>query len=204
MRPGLYRAFRDRVVRPLFRLLYRIRVEGGENVPAHGPAIVVANHESLIDPLALALVTTRPLRFFAKRELWERWWLAPLLQALGGIRVERWRGAPATIARGEALLRAGEVLAVFPDGRIRRDGGRWEHGAARLALATGAPLVPVRIVGSADALRRWKIGFPRVRLVVGEPIGVTPERPTARRERALIQQAAESVAALSTGRSTRS
>jgi 1-acyl-sn-glycerol-3-phosphate acyltransferase len=203
MRPGLYRAVRDRVVRPLFRLLYRIQVEGGENVPRHGPAIVVSNHESLIDPFALSLITARPLRFFAKRELWERWRLAPLLQALGGIRVERWRGAPATIARGEALLRAGEVLAVFPDGRIRRDGGRWEHGAARLALATGAPLVPVRIVGSADALRRWKIGLPQVCLVVGEPIGVTPERPTARRERALMRQAAETVAALSTVRSTR-
>lgn len=186
MRSGLYRALRDRVVRPLFTLLYRVEVQGGEHVPAHGPAIVVANHESLLDPFALALVTARPLRFFAKRELWERPWLAPLLRALGGIRVDRWRGAPATIARGEALLRAGQAVAVFPQGRISRDGGRWEHGAARLALTTGAPLVPVRIVGTADALRRGKIGFPEIRLFVGEPIRVAPERPTARRERALM------------------
>jgi 1-acyl-sn-glycerol-3-phosphate acyltransferase len=196
MRPGLYRAVRDRIVRPLFRVLYRVQVQGGENVPASGPAIVVANHDSLLDPFALALVTARPLRFFAKQELWDRRWLAPLLQALGGVRVERWRGAPATIARGEDLLRAGEALAVFPEGRVQRDGGRWEHGAARLALDTGAPLVPVRIIGTADALRRWKIGLPQVRLVVGEPVRVAPERPTARRERALMLQAAEIVDAL--------
>jgi 1-acyl-sn-glycerol-3-phosphate acyltransferase len=196
MRPGLYAAVRDRIVRPLFRILYRVRVEGPEHVPVSGGAILVANHESLLDPFALALVTRRPIRFFTKRELWERRWLAPALRALGGIRVDRGRGAPATIRRGEDALRAGELVAVFPQGRVSRDGGRWEHGAARLALDTGVPLVPVRLVGTADALRRGKLGLPQVRAVVGAPIAVAPARATARAERALMERVAAAVAAL--------
>lgn len=196
MRPRLYATIRDGIVRPLFRLLYRVRVEGGENVPASGGAILVANHESLLDPFALALVTRRMIRFFTKRELWERRWLAPLLRALGGIRVDRGCGAPATIRCAVDVLRAGEVIAVFPQGRIRRDGGRWEHGAARLALETGLPLVPVRLLGTADALRRGKIGLPQVIVRVGPPLVVAPARATARAERALIDRAAAEVARL--------
>jgi 1-acyl-sn-glycerol-3-phosphate acyltransferase len=196
MRPGLYMAIRDGIVRPLFRLLYRVRVEGSEHVPGTGGAILVANHESLLDPFALALVTRRRIRFFTKRELWERSWLAPLLRALGGIRVDRGRGAPATIRRGVDVLRAGEIVAVFPQGRIRRDNGRWEHGAARLALETGLPLVPIRLLGTADALRRNKIGLPQVIVRVGPPLVVAPARATARAERTLIERAAAEVARL--------
>ena len=57
-------------------------------------------------------------------------------------------------------------------------GGKWTRGAARLALATGAPLVPVRIIGTKRALSKGRIGLPRIRLVVGEPIQVEPQQPT--------------------------
>jgi 1-acyl-sn-glycerol-3-phosphate acyltransferase len=67
-------------------------------------------------------------------------------------------------------------VALFPEGTVK--GGTWTRGAARLALRTGAPLVPVRIVGTKRALTRGRIGFPRIRIVVGEPIEVEPAKPT--------------------------
>jgi 1-acyl-sn-glycerol-3-phosphate acyltransferase len=87
--------------------------------------------------------------------------------------------------RAEELLRAGESVAIFPQGTVR--GGAWTRGAARLALATGCPLVPVRIVGTARALSRGRIGFPKIRVLVGEPIPVARATPTVASARELTQ-----------------
>ena len=120
--------------------------------------------------------------------------LAWLMDALGGIPVARGREGHVAIDRAEQLLREGESIAIFPQGTIR--GGVWTRGAARLALATGVPLVPVRIVGSARALSRGRIGFPRIRVVVGEPIAVAaPGRPTVAAARELTRELEERVAA---------
>lgn len=149
----------------------------------------------MLDPPLLALVATHPLRFLAKEELWRRRPLAWLMDALGGIPVARGRDGHLAIDRAEELLRAGESLAIFPQGTVR--GGAWTRGAARLSLATGVPLVPVRIVGSARALSRRRVGFPRIRLVVGEPIVVSaPERPTVAAARHLTRALEERIAAL--------
>ena len=78
-------------------------------------------------------------------------------------------------------MRAGECVAIFPQGTVA--GGAWTRGAARLALATGVPIVPVRIVGTARALSRRGFGFPKIRIVVGEPIPVD-RRPADRCRRA--------------------
>jgi 1-acyl-sn-glycerol-3-phosphate acyltransferase len=77
-------------------------------------------------------------------------------------------------------LEAGQAVAIFPQGAVR--GNRpWHRGAARMALVTGAPLVPVRLVGTARALSLGRIGFPRLRVIVGDPIEVAraPEEPVA-------------------------
>jgi 1-acyl-sn-glycerol-3-phosphate acyltransferase len=179
---GLYRGI-WRTVYGLARLLYRLEVVG--RVPS-GACIVAANHESLLDPPLLALASPRPLHFLAKVELWRYRPGAWLMDALGGIPIRRDRRDLLSLGRAHELLRAGECVAIFPQGTVR--GGAWTRGAARLALTTGVPLVPVRIVGTARALSRRHVGFPKIRIVVGEPIRVPAARPTVSASRALTRE----------------
>ena len=165
------------------RLLYRIEIVG--SVPS-GPVIVAANHESLLDPPLLALVAPRPLHFLAKVELWRYPPGAWLMDALGGIPIRRDRRDLLSVDRAEQLLRAGESVAIFPQGNVQ--GGPWTRGAARLALATGAPLVPVTIIGTRQALSRGRIRFSKIRLVVGEPIPVEQAKPTVAAARVLTAE----------------
>jgi 1-acyl-sn-glycerol-3-phosphate acyltransferase len=167
----------------LARLLYRIEIVG--SVPP-GPVIVAANHESMLDPPLLALVANRPLHFLAKVELWRYRPGAWLMDALGGIPIRRDRRDLLSVGRAVELLRAGESVALFPQGTVQ--GGAWTRGAARLALATGTPLVPVRIIGTKQALSTGRIGFPKIRLVVGEPIPVEQAKPTVSAARELTTE----------------
>ena len=167
----------------LARLLYRIEIVG--RLPP-GACVVAANHESLLDPPLLALASNRPLRFLAKEELWRYRPGAWLMDALGGVPVARGREGYVAIDRAEELIRAGEPVAIFPEGTVK--GGTWTRGAARLALATGAPLVPVTILGTARALSRGRIAFPKVRIVVGDPIAVEPAVPTVVAARELTRE----------------
>jgi 1-acyl-sn-glycerol-3-phosphate acyltransferase len=175
------------LLRPLLRVLYRLEVAGGERVPATGPTIVVANHESLLDPVVLGCAIERELRFLAKSELWRLRPVAWLMDGLGGIRVERGRGDRAALDEARRALEAGEALAIFPQGAVRVP-GPWQRGAARLALATGAPVVPVRLVGTARALSRGRVGCPRIRVLVGEPIVVEPQTATIARAKQLTER----------------
>jgi glycerol-3-phosphate dehydrogenase (NAD(P)+) len=169
VRPPSYAPTR-RFVAHLVRAVYRLELVGGENVPA-GAAVVAGNHESVLDGFVLGAAIERDLCFLGKAELWRLRPLAWLLDGLGAIPVERGAGDLEALARARRALDAGQAVAIFPQGAVRGD-RRWRRGAARLALATGAPVVPVRLVGTAKALSRWRIGFPRLRVIVGEPISV--------------------------------
>lgn len=148
----------------------------------------------MLDPVLVALAADQPLHFLAKKELWRTRPGAWLADAYGAIPVARGRGDRAALGRAEALLEAGETVAIFPEGTVR--GGVWSRGAARLALATGTPLVPVRIVGSALALSRGRVGLPRVRVLVGEPIAVQRAQPTVVAARTLTRELQARVDAL--------
>ena len=172
-----------RVFGGLVRALYRVEVVGAERIPVAGPAIIAGNHDSVLDGIVLGAVVTRDLCFLGKAELWRFRLLAWALDGIGAIRIERGRGDHEALARAQEALEAGQLIAIFPQGAVRGD-RRWRRGAARLALTTGAPLVPVHLVGTARALSRRRIGFPRLRVVVGEPIAVapTPDDPDAATE----------------------
>jgi 1-acyl-sn-glycerol-3-phosphate acyltransferase len=179
-------------VRPLARLVYRVEIVG--RVPT-GAVVVAANHESLLDPPLLTLTAEQPLHFLAKAELWRYPPGAWLMDALGGIPITRDRRDRDALRRGLELLEAGEAVALFPEGTVR--GGVWARGAARLALAAGVPLVPVRIVGTGKALSRRGVGFPRIRLVVGEPIPVERAKPTVEAARELTDRLATRIRGMS-------
>jgi 1-acyl-sn-glycerol-3-phosphate acyltransferase len=167
------------VVAWLCRWLYRVEVEGACNIPPTGAYVLAVNHNSSIDPALVTLTTERPIRFLARAELWQPG-LRRLLDALGAIPVRRGEGDRVAIRRANRLLEAGELVAIFPQGTaLRFKNRRFRRGAARVALATGAPLVPVRLFGTAAAFSivPLRLGFPKLRVVVGEPLAVERQKP---------------------------
>jgi 1-acyl-sn-glycerol-3-phosphate acyltransferase len=162
----------------LVRAIYRIEVVGADRLPATGPAVVAPNHESFLDAIVLGAAIPRELRFVAKEELWRSRLLARMLDGLGAIPIERGHSDYLAAALVLQALAAGQAVVIFPQGAVRGD-RVWKQGAAHAALMTGAPLVPVRLVGTARALSCGRIGFPRLRVIIGEPIKVArpPEEP---------------------------
>jgi 1-acyl-sn-glycerol-3-phosphate acyltransferase len=181
----------------VFRAVYRLEVRGVENVPPSGPLVVVANHLSLLDPFVLGFSVPRDLRYLAKRELWSVPMLPSALDGLGAIPVARGRGDRDAIVAAVSALGVGEAVAVFPEGGVRRT-GTWLRGAARMALATGAPVLPVRLVDTDRALGRWRLGAPRLAVLIGEPIAVSRSKATIAAARELTARMQQAVVALGT------
>ena len=157
---------------PPFRLLYRLRASGQENLPESGGYVLSANHLSNVDPwpLGLPLWPKRQIRFMAKSELF-RPPLWPLLKLAGAFQVRRGYGDDAAIKTAVDLARDGKVVAIFPEGTrrakglIRRRRPRPHTGAARIALEAGVPLIPAAIAGT-DRLTR----LGPLRVVYGPPV----------------------------------
>lgn len=175
----------------------RFDIDGIGNIPAEGPAIVVGNHRSYFDPLAMGLMLSkrgRPVRFLGKKEVFDAPIIGQLAKAVGGIRVERGTGSDEPLAAAAAALEAGEVVALMPEGTIPRGPaffdpvlkGRW--GAAKLAAMTGAPVIPVGLWGTEKVWPRSERlpnvlairNPPTVRIRVGKPVaGLTGASPDA-------------------------
>ena len=171
--------------------VYRVRVVGADRVPA-GACILIANHESVIDPWFLSLATPRRVRFMAKAELWRNPIVRWGMEAYGTFPVERGSGDTGAMSRAGELLEEGEALGMFPRGTSKPGVGHtWHRGAARLALAYGAPLVPVRLVNTRQVVPRR-----RVEVRIGEPIVVDRTRPTIAAARELTARAEAAVDAL--------
>ena len=177
--------------RKLMRRLYRIEVAGAERIPADGPCILTPNHESMLDPFILAVVTTREIHDMSKAELFRYRPVAAALRSLCAFPVERGGGDRAALSEAAKLLESGAVLGIFPQGTSKQLARRaWHRGAARLALVTGAPLVPVRMTGT----RGWPLRT-HVRIEVGEPIVVEPAKPSVAAARDLTRRLEDAVVA---------
>lgn len=148
--------------RIVFALYFRGRILRDQPAPSDGPFILVGNHTSILDGILVHGVSRRALRIFVAAE-WVAW--APLrllFRIMGAIPVDRDRRNPDSFEAAVAALERGEPVALFPEGGIREDGtlGPFRHGAARLALRTGAPVVPSAIIGSHRA-QPWPRPLPR-------------------------------------------
>jgi 1-acyl-sn-glycerol-3-phosphate acyltransferase len=165
------------VFTPVLRLAYRVKVEGRENVPADGPVILAANHRSFLDSLFLPLVIKRRVTFVAKAEYFDSKKTAWFFRGLGQIPIRREGGSAsegALMAATDVLERGG-VFGIYPEGTRTRDGftHRGHTGVARLALKTGAPVVPVGLVGTDEAQptdKKMPRAFKTVTLRFGAPI----------------------------------
>jgi 1-acyl-sn-glycerol-3-phosphate acyltransferase len=137
---------------PIARRVFRLRVEGDQNLPASGPAIIAANHQSFFDHVALMLSVGRPLSFVGKIDYLDSWKTRHLLPALGMIPVDRGnaRRALAALDQAAEVLRADELFAIYPEGTRSRDGSlhAGHTGVGQLSVDTGASVVPAGIVGT--------------------------------------------------------
>jgi len=166
---GMYR-FIGFATWPLVRGLFRLETRGLERLP-RGGFVLAANHVSNFDPwpLGIPLFPHRWLRFMAKSELY--WWpFSPILDAAGAFKVRRGEGDAEAIDKGVELVRAGEIVVMFPEGTRRTKGlrktrtARPHSGAARIAHLAGAPLVPAAIKGTDRLVRLAKL-----KVAYGEP-----------------------------------
>ena len=135
-------------------------------LPKHGPALVVANHVSGLDPLLLIAASHRPLRFIIAREQYERFGLRGLLRAAGCIPVDRAASPHRALAAARRALQHGEVVALFPHGRIhleQEEPVRLKPGILHLAKLSGAPVYPLRIDGVRGVGRTLRAVFLRSR-----------------------------------------
>ncbi|MCM6777192.1 1-acyl-sn-glycerol-3-phosphate acyltransferase [Nocardia sp. CDC159] len=180
------------LIGPLLRLLGRPKVEGLRHVPADGPVIIAANHLAAIDSLYLALVLPRRITFIAKQEYFtasgwrgrcHRW----VMTATGQVRVDRSGGSAAAdaLAAAERILESGGIWGIHPEGTRSPDGRiyRGRTGVIRVAMRTGAPVVPVALSGTDRVNPRGRrfLRFARVRISFGRPRYFPPaDRPAVR------------------------
>lgn len=177
-------------VHPLLFPYAKFEITGTEHIPAAGPAIVVGNHRSYFDPVAVAMAiarTDRTVRFLGKKEVFDAPVVGQIATALGGIRVERGTGSDEPLRLAAEALERGDIVALMPQGTIPRGRafydpvlrGRW--GAARLAAMTGAPVVPIGLWGTEKVWPRsarvpnvLNVVTPQlVTVTIGEPVSLT-------------------------------
>ncbi|OZF26706.1 1-acyl-sn-glycerol-3-phosphate acyltransferase [Rhodococcus sp. 14-2496-1d] len=179
-----YLLFKYVLIGPILRILGRPRVSGTQNLPTSGPVIIAGNHLTVVDSFFLVLLVRRRVTFIAKSEYFTgrgikgaalRWFYS----ATGQVPVDR-RGADASapaLAAAKSILRQGKVWAVYPEGTRSPDGRLYKGktGLARVAIETGAPVVPLVMHGTLAVnpvgSRMWRPG--KVRMVVGEPLDFT-------------------------------
>jgi 1-acyl-sn-glycerol-3-phosphate acyltransferase len=182
VKPGFYGRHQrsaKRLIGPLFRRLWTIEVTGLHQVPTVGPAILCPNHLAAIDSFFLPAVLERPVVYVGKAEYLDSWKTRWLFPALGMIPIDRRGGehAQAALDAARAVLTDGGLFAIYPEGTRSRTGQlhRGKTGAARLAIETGAPIIPVGLVGTSEV---QPVGsnrprfFRRVEVRLGKPIEV--------------------------------
>ena len=165
----------------------RFDIGGLDHIPGDGPAILVANHRSYFDTVAMGLTAVRAgrsPRFLGKKEVFDAPVVGPLAQAMGGIRVDRGSGSDEPLRDAARALEAGELVALMPQGTIPRGAEffdpmlKGKTGAARLAAMTAAPVIPIGLWGTEKVWPRssqlphiWNVTSPpEVRTRVGPAV----------------------------------
>lgn len=172
------------LIAPLARAIYRPRVEGRDNVPRTGPVIFASNHLSFIDSIAIPVAAPRPVHFMAKAAYFEKWASRQFFTAIGAIPVERGAGQKALDALDQqrAFLDDGRAVALYPEGTRSLDGRLYKGrtGVAFLALQTGAPVVPVGLIGTDEVMpvgAKFPSTTPRITVRFGTPLDLSPHGP---------------------------
>jgi 1-acyl-sn-glycerol-3-phosphate acyltransferase len=197
------------ICRAIMRLFFRVmgdwKVEGGENVPARGALILAPNHLSFLDPPLIGCALDRTAWFMAKAELFRIRPLGWFFSALRAYPVQRGVGDRAALKRTLAMLARGDAVTLFPEGTRSQSGdlGEAEVGIGMIALRSGAPIVPVAILGTDGVLPRGARWFRkgRIRVRFGKPLQISAPDGRAGREEyaAVARRVMEEIRALREG-----
>jgi 1-acyl-sn-glycerol-3-phosphate acyltransferase len=205
-----YRASRL-VAGPFLRLLARPEVSGAEHIPATGPAILASNHLSVVDSIFLPLMVERPVTFAAKSEYftgtrWRDKIVGAYLRSTNQLSTDRAgaRAAQAMLDAALDLLNGGQLFGIYPEGTRSPDGRlyRGRTGVGYLALHSGAPVIPVAMVGTEKILPPGhRVPRPgRIEIRIGEPLSFAELRgqpPGARQRRAVTDEVVQAIQKLS-------
>ncbi|MHB8606125.1 MAG: lysophospholipid acyltransferase family protein [Thermoplasmatota archaeon] len=191
-----YRAIKYLAEPPIARLA-RVEIRGRENLPATGSVLLAANHFTWADPIVVGIALDRPAFYLAKERLFRNPLMGGFLSAMGQVKVDRTVGGnDGAISKALDILRLGLVLGVFPEATRSRYGEikRGKTGIARLALLSGAPVLPVALT----TYEFWpkhralpKIG-PKVYVNIGKPLQLKGA-PADAEDRARVREATDEV-----------
>lgn len=153
--------FAKALVHCVLAAAFRVRVTGKENVPADGAFILAVNHKSNFDPAVAAVYCPRKLTFMAKEELFENPLFGGLIKRLGAFPISRGRGDVGAIKSAFSILKSGNVLLMFPQGRRMKNGARGtaQTGVAMIAHKMKVPVVPMCISGKYGFMKKINITF---------------------------------------------
>jgi glycerol-3-phosphate dehydrogenase (NAD(P)+) len=160
------------VFQPFFHIYFRFSRIGREHIPTDGPVIIAANHRSFLDPFVIGTMVRRPMYYVAKKEIFTHPCRAWILSALGAFPVDRGASDTDMVETAKKILARGDVVLIFPEGTRIRPGslGHPKRGVGRLALETGAPVVPVAVIGCEGVRRGWRVRPRKVRIRAGRAL----------------------------------
>lgn len=177
----LYWFLKTVVLGPVLRVLFRPRVEGRDNIPTEGAAILASNHLSFSDSIFLPLVIERRVTFLAKSDYFtgtglKGWLTAAFFRGVGQLPIDRSGGkaSEAALTAGLRVLEGGDLLGLYPEGTRSPDGRlyRGRTGVARMALTAGVPVIPVAMIDTDKAQPTGQL-IPNIRQVgvkIGAPL----------------------------------
>lgn len=148
------------LLRCILTVLFKIRVTGAENMPAEGGALIVANHVGYLDALVLSASVERRVRFLIAEDMVEKWWARPAVTLFGAVPIDA-RSPRKAIKVAAQTLQAGDVVGIFPEGKLTRTGelGEIRSGYQLIAKQGNAPIIPIKVTGLWGAfLSRSKAG----------------------------------------------
>jgi glycerol-3-phosphate dehydrogenase (NAD(P)+) len=159
------------ILKPFLLAFFRVRRVGREHVP-DGAVILASNHRSFLDPFIVGICLNRPVYFVAKKELFDKRLTGWFLNCLGAFPIRRGESDEESVETAKQILSRGDALVIFPEGTRIREGslGRAKRGVGRLALETGAPVVPVAVHGTERARRGWLLRPVKVKVRLGRAL----------------------------------